>query len=404
MKKTILIMMFITLSFVLTGCNSATNNNQAMTNIDQTITKITSTVKKLDAISNDSLLMKDFMNESSLVDNTRTNLYNPYQNSNNGYNGATFTNVSPMTTYIGKLQNLSSVVTLTISSNNELNYLKDCILSRSSYIKTSCNQIKDKNCNVTDGQKNAINDLCNNLVVNLNRINLTKNEIVNEVNSVTTLKNNYTSNIDQLNSKYTRLLNCIETRTLYFKNILTSMNGIDNILNEICCPQNSYANSRYDNETTTNSQVKNNKIIKSNIDTYENANSKKINNNNINNNNVVNHPQQHNPYYYNNFQQLPYRQFYGYNFGYPHSPYSNYNPYMPNIDTFINYNNVDTYKSQEKINKEQQEDDKKTNDTTNTQTINNNATKPVTKKYYTVAEEDYLKYKEYVNNKEKATN
>lgn len=399
MKKTLIVMIFMAISIICVGCNTTNNNAQSMTNIDQTLTKITSTVKKLDVVSNDSLLMKDFMNESSLVDNTRTNLYNPYQNYNNGYNSAT-TNISPMTTYIAKLQNLSSVVTLTISSNNELNYLKDCILSRSSYIKTSCNQIKDKNCNVTDGQKNAINDLCNNLVVNLNRINLTKNEITNEVNSVTTLKNNYTSNIDQLNSKYTRLLNCIETRTIYFKNILTAMNSVETILNEICCPQNSCSNNtNYANETTSSNQDKN-KIIKSNIDTYENANSKKI----TNTEKQISYPQQQNPYYYNNFQQLPYRQFYGYNFGYPHSPYSNYNPYMPNIDTFINYNNVDTYKSQKNIEQEQQEDDETTKTPTpNTQNIVTNTTKPVTKKYYTVAEEDYLKYKEYVNNIEKTT-
>ena len=409
MKKIISFILVITCSLIFVGCGMSTSNNiQAMTNIDQTLTKITSTIKKLDTISNDKLIMQDFMSASSLVNNKNSNYdiyryYNPNQTSdNNGYNGATFTNSTPMTAYINKLQNLSNVATITISANNQLNYLKDNILSHSSYIKTSCNQIKEKGCEISNGQKNAINDLCNNLVVNLNRINLTKNEITNEINSLTHLKNNYTNNIDQLNSRYTRLLNCLETRTLYYKNILTSMNSVDCILNEICCPQDGYCYGKnYENTTTSKTK---NKTFKSNIDTYENANTKNINKNNIKNT-VNNYPQ--NPYYYNNYQQMPYRNFNNYNYyGYPHSPYSNYNPYMPNVDTFINYNNVDTFKSNKQLEKEQNQatnnNDKKQNENKES-VVQTSKTKPVAKKYYTIAEEDYLKYKEYVKNTEKST-
>lgn len=413
MKKIISFILLMSFSLILAGCGVSTSNNvQAMTNIDQTLTKITSTIKKLDTISNDKLIIKDFMNTATLVDNRKSNFdiyryYNPYQNNdNNGYNGATFTNSSPMSAYISKLQNLSNVATITISANNQLNYLKDNILSHSSYIKTSCNQIKEKGCEISNGQKNAITDLCNNLIVNLNRINLTKNEITNEINSLTNLKNNYTNNIDQLNSRYTRLLNCLETRTLYYKNILTSMNSVDSILNEICCPQGNYC---YDDDCKNNSnfsneQNSNNKIFKSNIDTYENANSKNLNNNK---NNSIGYQNLRNPYYYNNYQQLPYRNFNGYNYySYPHSPYSNYNPYMPNVDTFINYNNVDTFKSNKQLEKEQNQETDNNNTKQNEKkdnVVQTAKTKPVAKKYYTIAEEDYLKYKEYVKNMEKST-
>ena len=71
--------------------------------------------------------------------------------------------------------------------------------------------------------------------------------------------------------------------------------------------------------------------------------------NNINYNNNYNNPS----YNYGHGGTNPYYSYgYGGRFGYggingygryPYSPFSNYNPYMPNIDTFGTYTNVDTF-------------------------------------------------------------
>ena len=424
MKKILTTILVFVLTFVLVGCGTNNNNAQAMATVQETISKITTGVKKLETISNDDLLIKEFMNTKNVTKGVQTyqQIYRYDNNENSGYNGATFTNANtPMSTYIGKLHSLSNIATSAMSSNNQNDYLKNLILSQSSALKTTCNNISNKNCEISNAQKSAIYDLCNNLLVNLNRINLTKSEIKNEVKSISALKNNYTGNIDQLNSKYTRLVNCFETRISYYHNILSSLNGLQSMLNEIYYPEiNNCQNQSCDTQQST---IKSTKTLKPNIDTYENANQTSNKNTNtpairqitnqpyINNGNGTTNPYYNNGawgyrfggrgYGYNGFG------YNGFNGGYPYSPYSNYNPYMPNIDTFGTYSNTDTYKSNKQLNnevnnsenikteEEQEKEETKTVSTTNTN--NQNKTKQSktnkTKRYYTVSEEDYLKYK-----------
>ena len=396
MRKIVLTILTLFMSICLVGCsNSNPNTVQAMTNIQETLEKVTISVKKLETISENDLLIKEFMRTPIKTINTQNQLlrYDKPSQDNTGYNGATFTNTTPMSSYVGKLQSLSEIATIAISSNNKLDYLKSLVISSSSSLVTTADQIKDKNCDVSNGQKAAINDLCSNLNVNLNKINLTKNELNSEIKSVKSLKNNYTNNIEQLSSKYTRLVNCLDTRIMYFNNMLTTMNGLESMLNDIyypCCDIDNCEDKKVDKSN-----------IKSNIDTYENAGKKNITNPNYYNNKYVN-GYYRNPFYNGYYPQAGYRNGFGYGYGmgyggYPHSPYTNYNPYMPNIDTFVNYTNVDSYKSINEIEEENKQEEESKQDVNNDVEVIKTSSKPQIKikKYYTISEKEYNDYLEY---------
>ena len=147
MRKIVLTILTLFMSICLVGCsNSNPNTVQAMTNIQETLEKVTISVKKLETISENDLLIKEFMRTPIKTINTQNQLlrYDKPSQDNTGYNGATFTNTTPMSSYVGKLQSLSEIATIAISSNNKLDYLKSLVISSSSSLVTTADQIKDK--------------------------------------------------------------------------------------------------------------------------------------------------------------------------------------------------------------------------------------------------------------------
>ena len=332
MKKFTLFSLIFVLILVLSGCGSTTMNHNPISNIKETVTKAQTVVKTVNVVNEQSLLIPEIMDEkdySTLDEDQNSDI--DFQNG---------TNISR---YVAKLYTLSNTAQKSIKLNSNTEYLISCVNSKSNSLKNICDLFEKKDCNITKSNKSAITDLCNSLLLNINRLDNSKDDAKNDATEITVLKRNYTSNVEKLNGKYNKLINSIETRNSYLNNICYGMDNLYDILISICYPQ-----------------VDTSKVVQntwSNIDTYKN-NNKRINNEQHNNNYQ---------YYNNKYMQPNNRYGYGYGYGgtnpfygygmfggmrgfggyssYPYSPYTNYNPYIPNIDTFGTYKNVDTYKS-----------------------------------------------------------
>lgn len=348
MKKYAILFILCMSIIALSACS--TKNSAVMSSAIESISRTEEIIQKLDSIPSQTLVINEIM-DSSVSKGTKTERqiveYEKTDNDKNGYNGSTFTSES-MNSYVSKLYSLACTAENSINANETMKYLINIFSSRTSNIKSICKNIVNLNCEISDNQKTSINDLCSNIILNANRIALTKNEIKEEASKVLTLKNNYTSNIEQLTTKYTKLTNSIDTRNTYLTNINNNLFTLNGILDNISCSEN---------DTT--------RSVFSNVDTYKNSNKNKKNkdktqnpdyyyNNNYDNYNNANGFTQkgHSGFYngrggtnpfYNNGYGVYGGSFGGYG-GYPSSPYSNYNPYIPNIDTFGTYTNVDTYK------------------------------------------------------------
>lgn len=153
------------------------------------------------------------------------------QNNQTNSNLLEYNQVEPLTQYFTKLSNLYNVASSVVTTNNELNQIRNNILANISLVQTLANQVKNDKYDLSETQIKSINSLLDNINTNLNRINLSRNEVKNELNSVKSLKTNYTGNVEQLSSKYVRLVNCLDTRMTYFNNILGCLNQLENCLN-----------------------------------------------------------------------------------------------------------------------------------------------------------------------------
>lgn len=121
-----------------------------------------------------------------------------------------------------------------IGCNNNCNNTINQIQNKIAYIKELSNKIKAGEITINDSQSNAINDLINNITLSCNKINLEKAELNNEISNIKTLKTNYETNSDSLNSKYVRLLSCIDKRNCNLQSILNSLLQIENCINNNC--------------------------------------------------------------------------------------------------------------------------------------------------------------------------
>lgn len=370
MKKFLICILMISFMFTFVGCSNETTST--INKVSETVNKVENVVEKLDIIPSKSLIISEIMEtKPNIKSSEQIVTYKPNNYSEDegtGFDGSTFTSApSQMNNYVGKLYSLREIAQNSIDINDSTEYLITCITTKADNIEKICSVITKKNREITSNEKSAIEDICSNLLLNANRLTITKDDVKTEASSVTSLKRNYTSNIEQLNGKYTRLINAMETRNSYLNNICYCL---DNMYNLLCT--NCYPNCEEKEET---------KKTWSNIDTYKNTNKVKKNdarndNNNSNQNPYYNGRNEYNPYY--GYMSPNGRggtnPFYGYGMfggmgrfggmggygGYPYSPYTNYNPYVPNIDTFGTYTNVDTYRPmQPTINEvDENEDDK----------------------------------------------
>lgn len=282
----------------------------------------------------------------------------------------------------------------------EERYLKDQILSLSSYLKSNQNT-KYK---LAKSDVNALKSLTSDLSKYTTYLNESK---VNVKSYVKKIKNQNRTDTEHVASSYQSLSNIMNERKAYLSNLLNTMNEIANILsdnnvtnsqnktttnenlnldnlnasNNVDNTYNKYNNQNYipKNNTYTeyvdydineqqpynqyekeNSKQNNTKkgLIK-NIDTYNNSalntDESNIKDNKIVNNQAVNENQYYrpinnrNPYYYNDYYNAPYSNPYYNGYNYFYNPNYRYNrqAFNPgrNTDTYYPLNrNIDTYR------------------------------------------------------------
>ena len=240
MKKFLVCLMLVLSIVTLTACQDA--SMKTLSKVNTTIDKVQNLVESMDTISNDILLIDNIMDE----DNTGT-----------GYDGATFTSGSyVMDSFINNILKLSNEAHNAIDLNNDTNDILLEIDANMDDIRTISKLIDSNKSKLSNDTNNSIDDICNNILMNVNRLMITRDDVTNELNSTLSLKRNYTRNVEQLTSKYTRLCSSLQTKNTYLENINNSMNNLYDTLYYIYRPSG-------EAESVSKSF--------SNIDTYENA-------------------------------------------------------------------------------------------------------------------------------------
>lgn len=327
----------------LAGC-SDTSSNAILNSTINNMTKLSNVLDKVQDIDNNQLVISDFMDEDNL---SIIDLSNDEEKNNS------------MKNYVTKISSLNNCVISTINVNNSLNSLKKQLYSKAIQVKTMCGLNLDSNIEYTNTKIKTLQELNNNIAANTTRISLTRNEITNNFNNVDNVKAEYSSKTDLLSSRYTKLKNSLNTRLSYYNNLISSLDGLFNLLsNDIDKPiTNDYIFEKENSDESLKTS------ITKNIDTYENAGTNMYGdyrNNPIYN--VDNYLKNYNPGYgmygaygYGGYG-IPnagmYPNMYGMN-GYNYNmPFGNGYLY-PNINTFGTYKNIDTYRSRKDLDKRQ---------------------------------------------------
>ena len=349
MKKFLIILVLVFISFLTIGCNDSTQTT--INTIKETINKIETVTSNIYQISSNDIFNNNInkINEKGTNSEQEIVTYSPsdnFEEEGTGYNGSTFTSLNGE--FLNQPNKFSQI-------HQEISYLNDntenlikYIQLKSNNIKVICTQFEEKKTTIDSEKLKESKNLCSKLLLNTNRLEITKNDVKNSYEKLKDKQINGYESFDTYN-EYTNLSSCLQSRNSYLNNICYDIDELENAMEEIL------------NNTKTTQKTW------SNIDTYKsnNAQNKKVNTNNSktnyndykNNNRVYNYP---NNYPYNNYNYGGYgttNPYYGYGgygafrgFGgngygmFPYSPYTNYNPYMPNIDTFGSYKNIDTYK------------------------------------------------------------
>lgn len=366
----ILLSSFVVCAIFLVGC-AETTTKSTLNSLMSNMVKVSNTLDNVQNIDNNELIISDFMNENelTLIDAKNDNL--------NQTNDA-------MKIYFSKISSLNNCVITTIDINNSLNNLKTKIYAKASQVKTLCTQSLDAKIELKNSQINTLQELNNNVIANNTRISLTRNEITNNFKNVSNIKEQYSSKPEQLNSRYTKLKNSLNTRLSYYDNLLSSLDEITKVLcfeidKPIC---DDYIFEKDDEEQNVTAKTG----ITKNIDTYENAGTNiygDYRNNPVYN--PDNYLKNYNPGYGMNNPNFGYGMN-GFN-GYPNGMYPNgygmngfgmngyglpygYGYLYPNINTFGTYKNIDTYRSRKDLNKEQKNFDEESDNQTNKENIN----------------------------------
>lgn len=374
----ILLSSFVVCAIFLVGC-AETTTKSTLNSLMSNMVKVSNTLDNVQNIDNNELIISDFMNENelTLIDAKNDNL--------NQTNDA-------MKIYFSKISSLNNCVITTIDINNSLNNLKTKIYAKASQVKTLCTQSLDAKIELKNSQINTLQELNNNVIANNARISLTRNEITNNFKNVNNIKEQYSSKPEQLNSRYTKLKNSLNTRLSYYDNLLSCLDEITKVL---CFEIDKPIYDDYIFEKDVEEQnVTAKTCITKNIDTYENAGTNiygDYRNNPVYN--PDNYLKNYNPGYgmnnpnfgnfgygingFNGYPNGMYPNGYGMN-GYGMNgfgmngyglPYGNGYLY-PNINTFGTYKNIDTYRSRKDLNKEQKNFDEERDNQTNKENIN----------------------------------
>lgn len=163
---------------------------------------------------------------------------NTYRNGQPVRTSATTTDTTDGNVQNVELVNLSNVCNNCIVSNTYNNSLKAEIFSNIDYAKKLSFSIKNNEITLSAEQSNTITDLLDNIARTTSKINMTRGELNSEINNVKISKTSYQSSPYTVNSKYVKLLSCMDTQNSYLQSILNSLLQLENCVDGSC--QTSY--------------------------------------------------------------------------------------------------------------------------------------------------------------------
>lgn len=189
------------------------------------------------------------------------------------------TNEEYLANYINKVRNLYAITNDAIVTNNELNNYKQNVVEYCFEIKELNNSIKNGTFVPTNQQIAALNNYIDDIKLTIKRIKKCNGDLSDEVDSINkTDVGGITAGIDVINSNYLSVLNHLETRIIYLRNALTTLEQIKYLLQEA-------QNIIQTNPTITDNNVSNEAIITpenndENLDKETGTNTTNNNNNN----------------------------------------------------------------------------------------------------------------------------
>lgn len=329
MKKILLVSaLCLSSSLLLFGCGNG--QDASLTNLANQIDLLNNTVNSVSAVSQEIPSLSSLTKEQAI-------------------------------NYSGIYQSTKDIVA------NQNSY-KTAILAKTSLIK---NKIANKDLKLTNQNIKALTDLTQTLSKDTKRLNETKSEFKNSISDMNKSITANKSSISQVSAKINRLSNCMDTQNCYYKNLLNTLNNIEEIMEiyddsfdystiNIPLPQRPEKPSGEDFEKLFYEYM-----INQNLSTQDDKNSDENKDTNSSNNQNVTQNQPiyptmypnygyngYNPYFYggNVRNYMPYGGgYYGYYGAYRTNPYRNtdtFAPYLRNIDTYRaptgmrNYNNL----------------------------------------------------------------
>lgn len=216
-------------------------------------------------------------------------------------------------------------------------YYKNDIINKTSQLKNCLS----KNIKLSKAQTSAVKDLINNLGKYTNSVSYTKSELDSAMRSINSLKKNTTKNSEKINAKLNRIACNSNSRSVYYQNILSTLNELENY---ICCEDcekqehiednTQYSTTQTSEESNEDNTQKDGRYgLPYNIDTYGPTNRRNID-----------------TFWYNNYNNRMYNQNLGYGngfnrpFGYQNQMYPTpvYNGYYGNFNS-NNFNRMNGY-------------------------------------------------------------
>ena len=230
------------------------------------------------------------------------------------------TNEEYLDNYINKVRNLYVITNDAIVTNNELNNYKQNVVEYCFEIKELNHSIKNGTFVPTNQQIAALNNYIDDIKLTIKRIKKCNGDLSDEVESINkTDVGGITAGIDVINSNYLSVLNHLETRIIYLRNALSTLEQIKYLLQEaqnIIQTNPSITDNNISTETITNPETNTENLDK------ETGTNTTINNNEETSNTTINDIETDNNETLNEEVSKP-----------------------KNIDTYLNQNNnLDTYK------------------------------------------------------------
>lgn len=139
--------------------------------------------------------------------------------------------------------NLSNSCHSCMHCNDYCNNLKNHILKHIESVRNKANQIENNQIQLSDAQTQSIQELLKTLVSTSSKINMTKNELNTILSNVIASKMNYQDNLSVCNSKYIKLLGCMDVRNAYLQTILNSLIQIECTIDGEYCDNCFYGSS-----------------------------------------------------------------------------------------------------------------------------------------------------------------